>query len=238
METQTKDLIQTETKNLNEIKDLKIVELKTQDAEHEDFYFLEENLTELLKDTLNTKKYKYEDLKVFYSLSYCQGDGFSFIGNITTKNAVFRIEKSTHHYNHERTTSIYLTEFKTPKGFICYEDLTEKQQKKADETEQLFKEEYYKICKDLEKEGYNIIEEMQKETILRQGFNRFLKENDISTDKEIFDFEYSSEEKKGFIKIADKGDTIFSLWIKPFKIETKKFIVTYKPERINETRIL
>lgn len=111
-----------------------------------DYDFLEEDLEEYLKEMLEKENITYEDLKINYSLSYCQGDGFSFTGNFIYKNIPILIKRDGFNYYHERSTEIII--------------LNEEDFKKMDfeifETD--FKDLYYNICKKIEKMGYEMME--------------------------------------------------------------------------------
>lgn len=116
--------------------------------EQEEHCFLSENLTEFLKDELEKNKIIYNDsLKVYYSLSYCQGDGFCFIGNFKYKGYDVAIKHNSRYYN-ERSTEIYI--YKLNKEY----DKIEAEEKVYNK----FKELYYSICQNLEKIGYEEIE--------------------------------------------------------------------------------
>jgi uncharacterized protein with ATP-grasp and redox domains len=125
--------------------------------QYEDFFYLEENLTELLKDVLTANKIKINDLKIRYSLNCCQGDGFSFIGSFEwlDYNVNITLGHLSNLYNHSNTTDIYITD--------CEGEEIE-DEKIINE----FSELYQDICRKLEQEGYNIIEDALKdETIIK-----------------------------------------------------------------------
>lgn len=199
---------------------LKLIDLDVKNG-NDDFMFLEEELNEILKDKLKQKGFKFDNLKIGYSLSYCQGDGFNFIGEITTKNAVYIIEKNTHHYEHAYTTSIEMLSFKNKD----YSELDEVMQKKADLFLKTFQEEYISLCKEMEEIGYSIIKQQEEDNILKSGFNQFLEENSLNMNYELFDFDYKTQEEKGFIKVCNSGNTnIKGLWIKNQKVKITNFI--------------
>lgn len=126
--------------------------------EQEDFYYLEEDLKEYLKQLLEENKIKViQDLKLFYSLSYCQGDGACFIGLFNWKGYEILIKHNSHYY-HERSTDIYI--YKLDK------DGNEKEA--TEKTYDSFKELYYSICRKIEKSGYEEIEYRQSEESIKE----------------------------------------------------------------------
>jgi len=215
--------IKTEEKSLSNLN-LKVIDLNVENAE-DDFYFLKDDLTELLKEKLLKNNISViNDLKVFYSLSNCQGDGFMFEGLIQTKKARFRIKQSGFYY-HENSKKIFLDCLFIGNKEVYPTEMTEKQEEKANKIEDEFNYLYIDICKELEKEGYSIIEAINKENILRSGFNDWKEENNINSNLEIYDFNYKEEETKDYIKICNSGNTSFKgLWIKNQKIKISDFI--------------
>jgi len=112
--------------------------------EQEDFFGLTDDLEESCKDLLTANKVKLkEGLKIYYSLSYCQGDGLCFIGHFEYRN---RDVKITH------------------KGRYCYADSVTIDITDNDDNEAAkgvyddFKAIYRDICKELEQNGYAAIE--------------------------------------------------------------------------------
>lgn len=206
-----------EEKPLSEIG-FKIVDLKTEIGDTAFYPFLEEDLTEVLKEKLKEKKIKViSDLKVYYDLSYSQGSGFCFVGDFEFKNCVFRIEHNFFYY-HEHSTNINLITYKDKDWF----DLTKKQEEIAQKIEKEFINLYISICREVRDFGYSIIEEEEKTQILKIGFEDFLNENGLSLNSicELFDLDYSETEKEGFIKICDSGDTsLKGLWIEDIKVK-------------------
>lgn len=217
--------------NLKNIENLQIVELKFSDID-EYLDFLEEDLTEYLKNKLEELKITAEELKVYYDLSYSQGDYFNFFTTLRTNKALIKISPSG-----RNSEEFNIIEFKINKEFIYYEDLTEKQTLKADKYLTEFKEDYYNLCREMKRTGYSQIESWNEESVLNAGFRRFLEQNDISTTYELYDFNYTTEEKEGYIKICDSGDSyIKGLFIKPFNIKRTYKTIIYKPfiEETNE----
>jgi hypothetical protein len=211
--------IKTQIKPLSSLN-LKVASLNVKNGEN-DFYFLSEDLTEILREKLKELKIDVENLKIGYSLSYCQGDGFNFVGDVVYKNVAFKIIKGTHFYEHSHTVDIEVSEYKH-KDIM---DLNDKEYKKAQQDLKNFVELYHKICKDMENIGYGIIEEQEKENILKAGLNDFCELNNLEDDLDLFNFDYVTEEKKGYIKIAEQGNTnIKGLWIKDNKVKLTDYI--------------
>lgn len=71
-----------------------------------DFPFLSEAIKEYTQHKLEKAGYDVEDLKVYYSLSNCQGDGVSFTANLTKGIERYEVNQSGH-YCHEMTMSVY-----------------------------------------------------------------------------------------------------------------------------------
>jgi len=237
MEIETTRKIKERTFKLSEMKDLKISELKAENGQDE-FMFLEENLKDILEEKLKEKKLKFsDDLKVYFSLSYCQGDGFCFVGTIETEKATFKIEHMGNYY-HENSKEISLN-YLIEKGEDIYPDeFNNRQEKKAEKLTDEFNELYINICKELKKIGYSIIEAQEEENILRIGLRDFLDQNNIGG-VELWDIEYKTEYKKGFIKICDSGDTILKgLWIKDLKLKRLYESLTFKPTIRETTEII
>ena len=122
--------------------------------EGEDYPFLEIDLTESCKALLEENNIKYDDtLKLYYSLGYCQGDGLCFIGDFVYRGKQFKISHSSRYY-HEYSTDIEVYDNKLDE----WECLDDKMNKEYKGIRGKFIEKYLKICRELEKEGYGIIE--------------------------------------------------------------------------------
>lgn len=127
--------------------------------------FLDENLNEYLQELLKENKIKFAcDLKLYYSLSYCQGDGVCFTGFFNWGKYNIKI---IHNFNycHKKSTNIY----------INYYDKKENEQEATEKVYNNFKNIYYSICDKLEKAGYEYIEsedseENIKENIVANGY--------------------------------------------------------------------
>lgn len=113
--------------------------------EYNDYSFLEYELKEELKYILIQEKIKYEDIpEILYSLSNCQGDGACFVGELTYKKINVKIKHNSHYY-HEKSVDFYF--------------YNESGKDTENKTTEQFKELYIKICKRLEKYGYDLIED-------------------------------------------------------------------------------
>ena len=112
--------------------------------ENNDYYFLEENLNEYLRQLLEDNGIK-GDAKLYYNLSYSQGDGVNFEGNFEYKNIYFDISQEG------RCIEAQFDEDDELKN-----DLIEV-------IEQDFKEIYATICDSVKKIGYSEIEYEQSE---------------------------------------------------------------------------
>jgi len=112
--------------------------------EKEDYPMLAEELTESCKALLEDKKITHDDLKLYYSLACCQGDGLCFIGKFQWKK--YRIS-ITHNYRYYFAKSTAIT-LEDEEGNEVYD---------KDVIEQ-FTNIYLDICGKLEKEGYSTLE--------------------------------------------------------------------------------
>jgi hypothetical protein len=118
------------------------------------FDFLDDDLKELLKDSLQTAKIKYDTtLLQQFSLSNCQGDGYSFTGRFTWGIYTVYIDAQSR-YLHKYGTCITI---KTRAGNDA-----------SDEVHERFKTLYYSICDRLEKDGYGIIEDQNAEEYIKE----------------------------------------------------------------------
>lgn len=122
--------------------------------EIEDYPFLQDDLTESCKALLEENKISYnDDLKLYYSLGYSQGDGICFIGNFEYKNRQFKVTHESRYY-HKYSTDIEIYNKKTDD----WEWLNDKMNKKYTGIKGGFINKYLDICRKLEKEGYGILE--------------------------------------------------------------------------------
>jgi len=112
--------------------------------EGNDYRDLLDEMNEELHVLLKEHGMKGDDVEVFYSLSYCQGDGAMFVGRVQWKSYTADIKQSGHYY-HENSKSYSLVSTKTDK---------EASEKAYADFENL----YVNICNTLEKKGYEYIE--------------------------------------------------------------------------------
>lgn len=120
--------------------------------EHNDYPFLAENLREEIENELETQGYKIEDIKLYYSLSYCQGDGLMFEGKLTDKDGNIYTIKHRGHYYHERSTEI----------------TGEDKDGNEIDTEYFENSVYIPLCQRTAKGGYDEIEYQESEECFRE----------------------------------------------------------------------
>lgn len=102
------------------------------------------------------KKYPSTHAKIYYSLANCQGDGAMFEGTFTWNHWTVNIKQSGHYY-HSQSKVIVLS---NDNG----DEPTEKD-------ENAFEVIYQAICKELEREGYAQIEDLQSEAYFIEECN-------------------------------------------------------------------
>ena len=109
--------------------------------ENKTYAFLSEDLTESCKEYLKENDCNYSGIKLYYSLSNCQGDGLCFIGEVEKNGKRLKLSHNSR-YCHAHSVNM---EFYDENG---------------DETDEIqeLKNIYFDICKKLEDEGYSIIE--------------------------------------------------------------------------------
>lgn len=105
-------------------EDIQIVDLETKDADHINTGMLEDDLTKILNEELKEiKQLKQKEIKdIFYSLNYCQKDGFMFKGTFTYKQTQFIIKQKGHYY-HSNSKKTILASYKNK----CECELNKKQ---------------------------------------------------------------------------------------------------------------
>ena len=133
-------------KELNETAKEKALNLLREDNSYD---FLSEDLEERLRELLKDNKIKGDDLKIYYSLSYSQGDGVCFVGNFEYKDYLVFI-KHIGNYNHKNSVEIDILDSESEE--VMEDDICEE-----------FKEIFDDICDQLEKIGYNCIEYVDSE---------------------------------------------------------------------------
>ena len=115
--------------------------------EGQDYPFLTEELENFITEKLEDLGFMVEDLRVLYSLSYCQGDGVSFTAKLSKGIESYEVNRSDSHYYHEMTIS------------EVYHETEDGEQ--TDESELL--EKMRDIAKQAEKIGYGYIEDEDKD---------------------------------------------------------------------------
>lgn len=115
-----------------------------------EYPFLQADMRVFIQDELTNAGYTFGEITPLYSLSYSQGDGLMFEGNITDKDGNTYTIKHSGHYYHERSTDISATN-------ADGEELTDEQIK---EWEENF---YIPLCKNARDYGYSTIEYLESE---------------------------------------------------------------------------
>lgn len=110
--------------------------------ENENYHFLGDDLLESCKEYLREKECTFYNIRVFYSLNNCQGDGLCFEGELFNKDGDEMTLKHVGRYSHAKSVEM---NFYNSEG------------EEVDENKEL-KNIYFEICDKLEKEGYSIIE--------------------------------------------------------------------------------
>ena len=118
----------------------------------------------------------FKDVKLYYSLSYCQGDGLCFscsaidleelfkhypylidkYAQLLEEDIFLRINKDSHNYQHSNTTSVY---------YECYNNEVESLVEQLVEEIEEIKQE---LCKEYEKRGYDEIEYQESEEHIKE----------------------------------------------------------------------
>lgn len=116
---------------------------------------MQSHMINLLKEELDARgiKYKEDSIDVRYSLSYCQGDGFMFEGEIEWKQYTIYIKHAGHYY-HSYSKSVEMQETENLGWHI-----------ENEKDEQEFEELYQEICKKMEQAGYEHIEWFTSEEV-------------------------------------------------------------------------
>ena len=122
--------------------------------ENNDYPFLKEEIMMELYELLKKSKIKAIEVDVYFSLSYCQGDGVMFFGNFEWKSYQVNIKHSGHYY-HYNSKDIDINSIKTSKYA-------------SEEIEAEFNELYVEICKKLDTYGYKMIENDNSEETFKE----------------------------------------------------------------------
>lgn len=150
----------TESKQINHLKNLSAMQTKVINIyqfnelseeskanaifnyyESNSYSFLADDLDSSARELLRMKGCEYENFELFFSLSYCQGDGLCFTGEIKKDGKIMRL---THSHRYYFASSVNMEFFN-------------EEWEEIDEVEEL-KNIYFEICDQLENEGYSIIE--------------------------------------------------------------------------------
>lgn len=156
--------------------------------ENEDYPFLEDYIQEELHQL--DEHEIFEDIKLQYSLSYCQGDGLSFSAHINLKNFLDNIySKKLQQFKKDTIQNyIYKCYSKGNTGHYCYASKSDIEyyenyqngieRKYIDILWQDILEEikkyYMNICNNLEKYGYSILEYRMND----EEFSEFCEDNE------------------------------------------------------------
>lgn len=136
--------IETKIYNFSELSEnakQKAIETYRENTPYE---WLGGDLSEYLKELL--EKYQVEPIgipQLEFSLSYSQGDGACFTGDFNLKNKHIQIRKNTYRYSHVNSVDIFINDSKIDK-----------------EENDFFEKVYLPICQELEREGYEIIDDV------------------------------------------------------------------------------
>lgn len=120
--------------------------------ENNSYPFLTEYLREVLTGELDALGITYtpDSLKLYYSLSYCQGDGAMFEGWLQWNDYEVRIVHSDPHYYHSNTARM---DWYKDDGEVDAPEWTAID----------FKTMYREVCRKLERSGYDYIENEDSE---------------------------------------------------------------------------
>lgn len=120
--------------------------------EQEEDPFMQSHMINLLTEKLDERGIKYDtdSIDVRYSLSYCHGDGFMFIGNVTWHGETVTVTHNDHHYCHMYTAGIET-------GDLGSKDVDS------------FKAMYQEVCKEMERIGYDHIEAITSEEAFKEA---------------------------------------------------------------------
>jgi hypothetical protein len=132
--------------------------------EQEEFYFLEDDMKNELDNILDDNEdiKAIGETKVYYSLSYSQGDGVMFEGQFKMSkypNLIFEVKHSGHYYHeYSKTTEII-------EDFDEGEPMSTNEYRKADLE---FEKWYLETCINLKKYGYEVIEYEQSDEAITE----------------------------------------------------------------------
>jgi hypothetical protein len=126
--------------------------------EQNEIEFLEESLTDYMFQLLEEHNLKplNDDAKLYYSLTYCQGDGVCFVGRFNSPLNYLIVINHKGNYYHKRSVEISIMD----------ETGEELQDEKVFN---IFKNLYEEICDKIEKQGYAIIENENSEETIKEN---------------------------------------------------------------------
>jgi hypothetical protein len=142
------ETVTTKVYNYTELSDEAKEKAREWYKEGDELPFLPEDINEQAHNIINNHK-DLDDVvieNIFYSLSYCQGDGLMIEMTGNYKEFHFKV-KQNGHYNHERSTTISLWNDE------CEEEDHEEFEEKV----------YIPICEELRDFGYDTIESMNND---------------------------------------------------------------------------
>lgn len=177
--------------------------------------FLEEYLHEILKGEIEQEAdiKELEIKNIYYSLSYSQGDGACFEATFYYRGILTKVSHTGiyYHYNSKKIEVL---------------DYDEKlNQEEINQYEEEINEIYVKICRYLEQQGYNYIEEEQKYQLDKENLRRVFDDLNIN-DYELYDLDI--ETKKDIIKydrnFKEYVEVIEGYYIKDFDIKLNKYL--------------
>ena len=162
--------------NFDELSDEAKITALEEHNENNDFDFLSELLNEDLRNLLEENKINSDDEKLFYSLSYSQGDGVCFVGNFEYKGVNIGVKHDNGHYYHNNSVYIEAEEIDDDGDDDLKNDVLKVI---TDEAEAEFEELYKEICDKIEKIGYSEIEYENSE----EAFKELCEANEYTFEK-------------------------------------------------------
>lgn len=169
MKTITKEYTLYEFKELSEEAKNSAIERYRNTCYEYELPFLEEDMQYHLEELLKKNRMKCSDSKVYYDLSYSQGSGAMFTGTVEWKSYIVNIKHYGRYYHYNS------------KEFTIESAKTSKEARAEVYAE--FNELYVDICKELERLGYNHIEDYTSDEsiadILEANEYEFLEDGSI-----------------------------------------------------------
>lgn len=208
--------------------ELKTVNLKVSDAENwfydDVFETIRDDAQNFVMEELGRNYTETKDIKCYGDVSYTQGRGIGIDGLVLSKED---IEKITGQKIADwRDIKIDTKAGGRNESYSVVNDYCERigdgDEPKDFDRQEIIKEvenRIHKLEKRLLKFWEAEIEYLEKDSISRGGRRRRTQENNIETEIEIRDINYDNEQKEGYIKICDSGDTSIELRIKPLELE-------------------